>query len=110
MKLTMLDFINITQMEILGIDKQYLYYSLLGIISVTVSLILYLIIVKLIMKRYAILNLYIISSLVAIVLTINVPHLLINIISLQTVLQFTGMVGYVLACYLFVHYMTRKST
>lgn len=110
MEFIMSDIINITQMEILGIDKQYLYYSLLALISVMVSVVLYLIILKLIMKRYAILNLYIITSLVAIILAVNVADLLLLVVSLQTVLQLIGITGYVLAFSLFIRYMIRKST
>ncbi len=110
MEFIMSDIINITQMEILGIDKQHLYYSLLALISVMVSVVLYLIILKLIMKRYAILNLYIITSLVAIILAVNVADLLLLVVSLQTVLQLIGITGYVLAFSLFIRYMIRKST
>src|SRR5699024_7124224 len=56
------EFINVDLLEILGVSRQFTYYSLLFISSLVISLLIYFILYFCIKKRYDMVLFYVISS------------------------------------------------
>src|SRR5699024_11242270 len=56
------EFINVDQLEILGVSKQFTYYSLLFISSLVISLFIYFILLFFLKKRYFSVLFYLVSS------------------------------------------------
>ena len=99
------EFINVDLLEILGVSRQFTYYSLLFISSLVISLLIYFILYFSIKKRYDMVLFYVISSSCFFLL----PYIFSfeNVWSIVTMMQVIGVYGYCFICYIllrtFIH-------
>src|SRR5699024_7360018 len=92
------EFINVDLLEILGISRQFTYYSLLVISSLVISLLIYFILYFSIKKRYDMVLFYVISSSCFFLL----PYIFSfeNVWSIVTMMQVICVYFYCFICYI----------
>lgn len=105
----MLDIINIAQLEILGVNKQFIYYCLFIMSILIVSVILYPIILILIKHRYIYVFIYIGSSLAFMLLVILFPEIIAKGIEIKRMVQLISLYGFCITCFLFALHVKKRN-
>ena len=106
--MNMIDIINITQLEILGVGKEHIYYSLLFVSAIVVSMVLHPIISLFIKRRFTYVLIYLVSSLSMFLISMFLSSQIGLDIKIDTLFHIISLYGFSLTCYLLIQATKNK--
>jgi len=106
--MNMIDIINITQLEILGVGKEHIYYILLFVSAIVVSMVLHPIISLFIKRRFTYVLIYLVSSLSMFLISMFLSSQIGLDIKIDTLFHIISLYGFSLTCYLLIQATKNK--